>query len=154
MVVKHGQWQCKWNHPLKWWWQKTLREIYSWIKNQMAGESEVMMNYTSSDRNIWWRDCKRSTSGKTRWKKKSRKAKIKVARLYSEGSEIDGCQGMEGASRRHICMGYHPDRGTGPTTRAIYQWRKGLLSCNPHNEIVKPTRKTFPKTLMMAHVAA
>jgi hypothetical protein len=78
-----------------------------------------------------------------------------LARLLWGGSEIDGCQGMEGESRRQICIGYHSKGGTGYTVRAICQWRRReLLSCNPYTEIVKQTRNTFLKTIIIAHVSA
>jgi hypothetical protein len=38
---------------------------------------------------------------------------IKVVRLYSEWSEIDGWQEREEESRRQIRMGYHSEGDTG-----------------------------------------
>ena len=49
----------------------------------------------SSSKNVYWQNRKENISGETRWKKKSRKTKINVARLYLERSEIDAFQEME-----------------------------------------------------------
>ena len=89
---------------------------------KMAGESKLKMSYRLCIENQifnknkskktrmgwsyeWWWDHKESISGKTRWKKESRKTKIEVVGRYWEWSEHDGCQEMEEESRRQICMG-------------------------------------------------
>jgi len=124
MAVKHGQSKCKWNHPSNHR-SRTLSEINGRIKFQMAGESELTMNYNlraaskknrmdwSSGRNIWWYDCKGSTSEETWWKKKSGKTKINLVKLLWGASKIDGRQGMEAESGRQNCMGYHSKGGMG-----------------------------------------
>jgi hypothetical protein len=59
------------------------------------------------------RTVKKVFLGQTRWKKKSRKTKIKEVRLYWELSEIYGCQEVEGERRRQIGLGYHAEGGNG-----------------------------------------
>jgi hypothetical protein len=43
----------------------------------------------SSSKNVYWQNRRENISGETRWKKKSRKTKINMARLYLERCEID-----------------------------------------------------------------
>ena len=45
MAVKTEAMKVQMKPSLKTWEQKTLREIYDRIKIQMAGETELMMNY-------------------------------------------------------------------------------------------------------------
>jgi hypothetical protein len=49
----------------------------------------------SSSKNIYRQNRKENISGETRWRKKSRKTKINVARLYLERSEIDALREKE-----------------------------------------------------------
>jgi hypothetical protein len=49
----------------------------------------------SSSKNVYWQNRKENTFGETGWKKKNRKIKINVARLYLERYEIDAFQEME-----------------------------------------------------------
>lgn len=56
---------------------------------------------------------KKTNFGENRQKNKSRNTKIKVAGLYWEWSEIDGCWEIKEECRRRISMGYDSEGGNG-----------------------------------------